>query len=325
MKRNNFAVPILFLIYKDPKITKITFNAIRKIKPSILYIAADGPKTNSKNDLTECNLTRDIVKDIDWDCKLYTKFNPVNLGLKQAVISAIDWFFLNEVEGIILEYDCMASEDFFLFCEKMLNRYRSDLDIYSITGTNLQGGLIRSDGDYYFSNFFGCWGWATWKRSWLKNSPTLPNFYRFKSENLISNFLISSKMQKRYLHELERIELAKNTTTWSFNFEYIQLINHGLCIVPNKNLVSNLGFNSNATHIKDSSHPLSNIPISPLKSFKAPSFKLSNIHADELQMNKSFYLPFSSIIKYYLKDVIVYFLPLKIKNYLKKFFLLFFR
>lgn len=320
MRKNNFNVPILFLIYKDPKITKITFNAIKKIKPSILYIAADGPKAYSKSDLNECNLTRDIIHDIDWDCKLYTKFNPVNFGLKQAVVSAIDWFFLNEEEGIILEYDCLASEDFFFFCEKMLDRYRSDLDIFSITGTNLQGHLIRGDGDYYFSNFFGCWGWATWKRSWLKWSPNLPNFYKFKSENLISNFLISSKMQKRYLYELEKIELGKNTTTWSFNFEYIQLINHGLCIVPNANLISNLGFNSNATHIKSSDHPLANIAMAPLKSFKAPSFKMPNINADELQMRKSFYLPLTSIVKYYLRDVISDFLPLKIKNYLKQFF-----
>ena len=37
-------------------------------------------------------------------------------------------------------------------------------------------------------------------------------------------------------------------------------INHGLSIIPNKNLITNIGFDANATHTVDHSHSLANMP-----------------------------------------------------------------
>jgi len=312
-----YEVPILFLIYKNPEVTHTTFEAIRKIQPKKLFIAADGPKKNAKNEAHECNLTRDIIKNIDWKCDVKTRFLKKNLGLKMAVSSAITWFFSHVDEGIILEYDCLPNDHFFKFCQAMLIRYRHDRDIFSISGSNFQNGLQRGDGDYYYSNFFGCWGWATWKRSWDLWQPNLPDYDIFVRENQINNFLLSNKTRRKYINELNNIVTGRNKTTWAFCFEYAQLRNSSLSIVPNKNLISNIGFNSYATHSKDSTHPLANLPSQNLTTFKKPTFKIANHLADEIQISLSFYKNFRRKFIDNFKKIGVFFIPLKILIYLK--------
>jgi hypothetical protein len=111
----NYHIPILFLIFNRPECTKDTFAAISKTKPQKLYIAADGPRLDRSGEEDLCEKTREIVKKIDWDCEVKTLFRESNLGCKDAVSSAITWFFENEEMGVILEDDCLPHESFFAF------------------------------------------------------------------------------------------------------------------------------------------------------------------------------------------------------------------
>src|SRR5215217_6065445 len=103
--------PILFLIFNRPKETSLVFAEIRKVKPSKLYIAADGPRNDTEHRL--CNEVRSIVRNIDWECEVNELFRETNLGCKTAVSESITWFFDQESEGIILEDDILPSSDFF--------------------------------------------------------------------------------------------------------------------------------------------------------------------------------------------------------------------
>ena len=309
MSTNFFDVPILFLIYRNPEVTRTTFEQIRKIRPSHLYIAADGPHLDRPLEIDECLLTRHVVDLIDWDCEVKKRFLPENVGLKKAVSGAIDWFFSEVDEGIILEYDCLAGSDFFNYCKEMLSRYRDDKDVFSISGNNLQNGIWRGDGDYYYSHLFGCWGWATWKRAWQHWQPNLPNYERFVLDNQIANFVISNKARKSCIQSLDDIYHGRNTTTWSFCFEYAQMCQCGLCIVPNRNLVSNIGFSKEGTHAKDANHPLANMSIESLASFRAPTFKIANIEADELQTINAYRISMRTKIRIVLGNVVKFILP----------------
>jgi hypothetical protein len=309
MSTNFFDVPILFLIYRNPEVTRTTFEQIRKIRPSHLYIAADGPHLDRPLEIDECELTRHVVDLIDWDCEVKKRFLPENVGLKKAVSGAIDWFFSEVDEGIILEYDCLAGSDFFNYCKEMLSRYRDDKDVFSISGNNLQNGIWRGDGDYYYSHLFGCWGWATWKRAWQHWQPNLPNYERFVLDNQIANFVISNKARKSCTQSLDDIYHGRNTTTWAFCFEYAQMCQCGLCIVPNRNLVSNIGFSKEGTHAKDPNHPLANMPTESLASFRAPTFKIANIEADELQTINAYRASMRTEIRIVLGNVVKFILP----------------
>ena len=130
----SFNTPILLLTYRNHKVTKKVFDQIKKVKPSKLYIASDGYPLNNNKIRDEIDTTRKIFNQIDWKCDVKKKFSKKNLGIKSGVVSAIDWFFDNEDEGIILEYDCLPSTHFFDYCEKLLKHYRFDNQIFSISG-----------------------------------------------------------------------------------------------------------------------------------------------------------------------------------------------
>ena len=107
--KNNFVprfplnTPVLFLIFNRPDTTQKVFDAIKKAKPKQLFVAADGPREGEEGEKEKCEQTRKIIEQADWDCKVKTLFRDKNLGCKVAVSSAIDWFFKNVEEGIILE------------------------------------------------------------------------------------------------------------------------------------------------------------------------------------------------------------------------------
>lgn len=275
-----FETPVLFLIFRQPEITRKVFEQIRVLKPAHLYISADGPREDHPDDVEECELTRAVVTDIDWECEVHTRFLPTNLGLKKAVSSALDWFFESVDEGIILEYDCLPDPSFFEFCEVMLDRYRDDQRVFSICGDNLLDDIHRGDGDYYYSRLAGIWGWATWKRSWKLWRPQLKNYEEFRELSIMNSILTVEKGREFWLKTFDAVHDGRNSTTWAFCLVYAQIINGGLCVVPNTNLVSNIGFGPQGTHARDENHPYANVEAGSIKSFNAPSFLVADLAAD---------------------------------------------
>ena len=158
--------PILFLIFNRPETTKKVFSAIKEVQPPRLYIAADGPRSEQPDEADHCELARTIATKVDWDCEVKTLFRDQNLGIRIAVSQAIDWFFEQEPEGIILEDDCLPDQSFFWFCKELLEKYRNDTRIMHIGGTNFQFGKNRTNYSYYFSRYAHIWGWASWRRAW---------------------------------------------------------------------------------------------------------------------------------------------------------------
>ena len=101
----SLTTPVLFLIFNRPETTQQVFSAIKKAKPPRLYVAADGPRYDYPNEAESCEIVRTIATNVDWECEVKTLFRETNLGCGLAVTSAIDWFFEQESEGIILEDD----------------------------------------------------------------------------------------------------------------------------------------------------------------------------------------------------------------------------
>jgi len=282
-----FATPILFLIYNRPEQTRKVFKKIREIKPKYLYISADGPKNGMIEDIENCNDSRMVIDQIDWDCELKTKLNQKNLGCKIGVSSGISWFFQHVNEGIILEDDCVPDISFFSFCKYLLKKYRYDTRIMHISGTNFQDGILRDDSSYYFSKYVYVWGWATWKRAWDLYDVKIQNFDKFLMHKSIKNIFTDKKEQKFLLNNFN-LAYTNKKMTWDYQWHYTNLINNGLSITPNKNLVSNIGFGKEATHTSQKHHPFSNRPVDKLDNISHPSFIIPNIEADRYTYKKYF-------------------------------------
>jgi len=274
------ATPVLFLIFRQPEITRAVFERIREARPQKLYIAADGPRSDHPGEIDECEATRAVVSRIDWECEVHTRFLPTNLGLKKAVSSALDWFFYSEEEGIILEYDCLPDPSFFGFCQVMLERYRTDSRVFSITGNNIQAEFQRGDGDYYFSRFTAVWGWATWRRSWELWRPSLEDFEVFLQGKVIESVVSDQKGQEFWVKTFEAVHRGINTTTWAFCLIYAQLKQGGYCVVPNRNLIKNIGFGPGGTNALNPNHPLAQLTTQQLTSYRAPTFFIPDLVAD---------------------------------------------
>lgn len=164
------------MIFNRPDLTKISFEKIREYKPNLLYIAADGPRKDHKNEKELCDQARNIIEKIDWKCELKTLFREKNLGCKLAVSSAISWFFEHEEQGIILEDDVLVEFSFFTLCEELLEKYKNEEKISMISADNFSFGKCKTQGSYHFSYYSHVWGWATWRRAWKDYDVDLKNF-----------------------------------------------------------------------------------------------------------------------------------------------------
>lgn len=239
--------PVLFLVFNRPVESEKLFNAIRMAQPTKLYVAADGPRNNEKdNEL--CQQVRNIVSKVDWDCEVNTLFRDENLGTKKAVSDAITWFFNNVEEGIILEDDCLPSEDFFRFCDSSLDKYRNNSAIGHICGSNLHDDIPRGDGDYYYSKLPYIWGWASWSRVWSKYDITMSDFENFKKNDSLKKVTDDKNVKKHFYHLFSLAKKGIIEKCWDYQYFYSFVNNDFVSIVPNYNMISNIGFNENATN-----------------------------------------------------------------------------
>ncbi len=244
--RSSFETPILFIIFNRLDTVKIVFEKIRLCKPAQLFIASDGPRGNRFGEKETVESIRDyVLNNVDWECEVKTLFSEKNMGCDPAISMAISWFFSYIKQGIILEDDCLPDLSFFSFCEQMLNYYSDNEKVFEITGCNLQGGIIRGNGSYYFSNYGGTWGWATWRRAWEKFNYQVTGFNKLKEEKDIQS-VFEDRVQQRYW--INFLKKEGNTDTWDYQWLYTIWYNKGICIVPNSNLITNIGFNLSGTH-----------------------------------------------------------------------------
>ena len=247
MSEELFQTPVLFLIFNRKDTAQQVFDQIKKVKPAKLYVSADGPRPNKPGEDLLCQETRDIIKQVDWDCELHTRFLDENLGCGQAISSAITWMFEIEERGIILEDDCVPDITFFPYCEMMLERYNDDEKIMSICGEQALGNISdQYNYDYYYSRLPGIWGWATWRRAWNYfeiNIDTKSEHYKFFEKDPYFKDMREYKEILQYSIEthMNYLEKNKKPAVWGIAWTYTVIRHNGLCITPTKNLITNIG------------------------------------------------------------------------------------
>ncbi len=271
--------PVALLIFNRPDTTERVFNAIAKVRPSKLLVVADGPRANRLGEAELCAQTRAIIERVDWNCEVLTDFAESNMGCKRRVASGIDWIFEQVEEAIILEDDCLPDPSFFRYCEEMLTRYRDNERVGMVSGGNLQFGRQRGSGSYYFSKYTHIWGWATWRRAWKHYDRDLTLWPIFRDQGLLAQIFETPGEQEYWRNSFQWVHEG-SLDTWDVSWTFTA-ITHGLLqVVPNVNLISNIGFGANATH----THVVgihANMPTQPIQfPLVHPKFVLADIEAD---------------------------------------------
>lgn len=257
------STPILFLIFKRLDTTKLVFEAIRQVKPPKLYIGADGYRLGHKGEKEKIREVREyVLNNIDWDCEVKTLFRDENMGCGPAITGALNWFFGYEEAGIILEDDLLPDQSFFQFCEELLERYQDEPKVLSISGNYFAGEKNRPKTSYYFSHYLHVWGWATWRRAWLHYDRQMVKWAQLRDTDFLNDLSGGDRHFANYWSRIfDLVWSGKLDTTWDYQFIFATWVMDGLSIMPNRNLVKNIGFDINATHTIDESTWLANLPL----------------------------------------------------------------
>lgn len=278
---------VLFLVFNRPDTTAQVFKAIRKAKPLRLYIAADGPRSHREGEAEKVAMVREIATAVDWKCEVKTLFRKENLGCKCAVSGGITWFFEHEEQGIILEDDCLPHIDFFHYCEELLDHYVDDVRVSVITGNNYQNNQVRGNASYYFSRYPHCWGWATWRRSWILYQGDLLFWPDWRgSDDWINT--IPDRVERRYWERIFNRVYIDEIDSWAYPWTASVWYYHGLTVTPNVNLVSNIGFGEGATHTTSMNKKQAALPTKAIGDLSHPNKVQRNITADKFTFSDYF-------------------------------------
>ena len=268
MTNDQFDIPLLYLVFNRPEHTRRSFEVIRAHRPKQLFVAADGPRADVPSDRARTEEVRRIASAVDWPCAFSALFRSENLGSRRGIPLAVEWFFKSVPFGIIIEDDCLATDDFFDFCRYALHRFERNRDVASISGTNFHaayGQQFTGTTSYYFSRYSHTWGWATWRDRWFSLAGI--NFTENPDEHLrtcFANAQLQSPISRWYWRRIFYGRVAKPVPNWDYRWLFSVWHSNKLSIIPQSNLVTNIGHDAYGTNTRDPTSPFSHLPLHAL-------------------------------------------------------------
>lgn len=249
-------VPVAFFVFNRPDVAEQVFARIAEARPTDLLLIADGPRSDHPADREQCEEVRSVISRVNWPCRVETNFSEVNLGCGRRISSGLDWVFGLHEAAIILEDDCLPSPSFFGYCAELLERFRNDERVGTISGCNLGTPHDAANADYCFSRYPVLLGWASWRRVWRDYDFAVKSFDKSVFSELYADEKIAA-------YAASRVEAARQGTldTWDYQFWYTLLTRSQLTVIPTVNLIRNLGFGRPDASHTTYDHPLGNLSL----------------------------------------------------------------
>jgi hypothetical protein len=148
----------------------------------------------------------------------------------------------------VLEDDTVPDPSFFRFVSELLEKYRDDPKVGAVCGNNYDDPKDwPENASYRFTRYHHSWGWGTWKRAWAcfdREEKLLAEIPALKRENWIK----LSRKEWAYWERCFHRTYARKLDAWDYRWTLSLWMNHMTCIIPQVNLVRNIGFDSQATH-----------------------------------------------------------------------------
>jgi hypothetical protein len=279
MSEHALSTPVAFFVFNRPDTTERAFAAIRAARPAKLLIVADGPRTNRPGEAERCAATRAIAEQVDWNCELVTHYAAENMGCRRRISSGLQWVFEQVPEAIILEDDCVPSASFFPYCAELLERYREDPRIFLISGNNFLGAKSRKRDSYYFTKYPYMWGWASWRRAMALYDVDVKGYPAFRASGDLAR-VCDIPGERRFWGSRFAQAHAGTADTWDYQVVYTVWRHGMLCIAPEKNLVSNIGFVEGATHLALGDDETSDLPVEEMASLTHPQYVERDLWAE---------------------------------------------
>jgi hypothetical protein len=242
-------IPVLLLTYKRVDSVISLLDILRSVGTKNIYFANNAPKNSNEKKITD--EIRNLKGLIDWDCNVVEFFKCTHLDVKNSIVSSIDQFFEHVEFGIILEDDCIPSHDFFQYVTETYNQYHSNNSPIFISGDNFDE--ITTYRKSRLSRYCHIWGWASNRSLWKCYDKDL---LRLTNISSVYKWFFSNKrfnLQERIYWYGILLNVKYNfIITWDYQLIFTMWEKNLYCILPNSNLVQNIGFNSDATNTNSS-------------------------------------------------------------------------
>ena len=100
------------------------------------------------------------------------------------------------------------------------------------------------------------WGWASWAKTWASYDAEINDWPLQK--NKVQSLFKDNKNTKRFWVSTFNLMYQKKIDTWDYQLAYLFLLKGYRSLVPQKNLIKNIGFGDDATHTIDSDSEAAN-------------------------------------------------------------------
>ena len=271
--------PILLITFNRPNHTRRVLETIMAAQPKVLYVFQDGAREGNESDTEKCEEVRQVVEDLtkETQVELHTHYSKRNLGCGAGPMTGITWFFSQEERGIVIEDDCLPHPDFFGYCEELLSRYE-DVDQVRFISSTLYNERWQCKESYGFSHYMVTGAWAGWKRSWQSFDLDLRSLNAKKFRKHVME-LTDNRAEANWwfsiVKEIQQDERKKSY--WDYQMQIHLFRNNALTIHPQRNLVSNIGFDGEATHTLTNADSQGDKPVFPI---------LPLVHPESMDVDK---------------------------------------
>ena len=174
----------------------------------------------------------------------------------------------------------------------MLEKFTDDARIGMIAGSNyLQDKTFFGDASYLFSGYAEQCGWATWRRAWRRYDVDMASWPIVRAEGCLDRTFLTMPQVSYWTDLFQKAhDHTGGFSSWAFPWLYMSLINGLVSVMPRENLITNVGFNREGTHVTSSTSPLANVPTGHLEfPLRHPPCTLRNAQYDEAYGRLVFY------------------------------------
>jgi acetyltransferase-like isoleucine patch superfamily enzyme len=247
--------PIVLFVFNRPDHTYKTLVSLKAnilSQKSNLYIYCDGPKKSSNaKELANIDKVRKLLRNEDWCGKVSIIEREENWGLKENIIDGVTEIVNKYGKIIVLEDDIETSVNFLTYMNESLLLYEKEKEVMHISG--FLPFVSRKFPETFFLKYMSCWGWATWKSSWVNyNRNTTYLHDTLKERRGVREFNIGGSYNNLF-EQLEK-NIDGRLNTWAINWYASIFLLEGLCLYPKISMVRNTGLDGSGTNSKNKKH-----------------------------------------------------------------------
>ena len=141
---------------------------------------------------------------------------------------------------IIIEDDILISKNFLYQMNYFLEKFKKIKKIASIEGYMYPVNFRKEIPDYFFLKGTGCWGWATWRRSWRNYEGSVQKLLKkfLGKKELVYDFDYNNSYP--YYKMLKKQKWSKKKS-WAIKWYASNFIKNNYTIYFKNTLVKNIG------------------------------------------------------------------------------------